>query len=138
MKRKLKSILLIEDDPATNFLHARAIRSEDCAENIITAEHGEAALKLLIGLIARNEPAPELLLLDINMPVMNGWEFLTAYAQLPEDFREGTRIIMLTTSMNPDDEVRAGSTPGINGFKLKPLDKAMLHEILEKHFSQQM
>ena len=138
MKRKLKSILLIEDDPATNFLHARAIRSEDCAENIITAEHGEAALKLLIGLIARNEPAPELLLLDINMPVMNGWEFLTAYAQLPEDFRAGTRIIMLTTSMNPDDEARAGSTPGINGFKLKPLDKAMLHEILEKHFSQQM
>lgn len=135
MKRKLNCILLIEDDAATNYLHTRVLKMAGCTEQIATADNGQEALKLLHTLASENKPAPELILLDINMPVMNAWEFLEAYNRLPENEKGSTKIIMLTTSLNSDDEVRAGAMPGINGYYMKPLDSTMLDEILEKHFA---
>ncbi len=138
MKRKLNCILLVDDDPATNFLHTRAIKGTDCAEEIATAENGEAALSYLQQRFAQNLPAPALILLDINMPVMNGWDFLTAYRQLPEEQKSQSKIVMLTTSMNPDDELRAKTFSEIKEFNFKPLDKAMMLDLLQKHFPELM
>jgi CheY-like chemotaxis protein len=134
VKRKLNCILLIDDDPATNFLHARAIKGAGCAEDVITAENGEDALTYLQQRQQQKLAAPELILLDINMPVMNGWEFLTAYNKLKEAEKRNSRIVMLTTSMNPDDELRASAFTDVKDFHYKPLDKEMLLLMLQKHF----
>ena len=68
------------------------------------------------------------------MPGMNGWEFLEAYSQLSDQQRGHIVVMMLTTSLNPDDKLRADNYQGVNGFLSKPLTKDLLKEILETHF----
>jgi CheY-like chemotaxis protein len=132
VKEKLKCILLVDDDAATNYLHKRVVKEQNCTENIVTAENGEAALEYLRQLAAENKPPPELIFLDINMPIVNAWEFLEMYKDLPEEQKSKTVIVMLTTSLNPEDQERAGGFSEIASFKFKPLDKGMLTEALEK------
>jgi CheY-like chemotaxis protein len=127
---------LVDDDPATNYLHTRAIKGADCTEEVVVVENGEDALAYLQKRFDGGKSAPELILLDINMPVMNGWEFLTTYSQLDAERKRGTRIVMLTTSTNPDDEQRSLTYEAVKGFNFKPLDKEMLALLLQQHFAE--
>lgn len=81
---KLSSILLVDDDPTNNFLNQRLLRKLDAAESIMVAENGQEALTMLQKASAAPQPSyPTLILLDVQMPVMGGLDFLRAYQQLP-------------------------------------------------------
>lgn len=134
MKLKLNSILLVDDDEAANFLHTMIIKQLDCTENIITKENGVEALDYLRSTIDGIYPQPDLILLDINMPIMDGWEFLGEYEKLKDDQLAKIVIVMLTTSLNPDDRKKAEVIPDISGFISKPLSRIKLEDTLEKHF----
>lgn len=131
---KLKSILLIDDDDATNFLHTMVIKKVNCTDNIIVKTNGEEAINYLKTETDGKYPQPSLILLDINMPIMNGWEFLQEYKKLEENQMAETVIVMLTTSLNPDDKERALSFTQINDFKSKPLTPDGLKDILKSFF----
>lgn len=133
--KRLSCILLIDDNPADNFLHSMAIRELDCADRIEVAVNGKHALELLTTPQADGSLLnPELLLLDINMPIMNGWEFAVAYASLPLDQRSGALVMMLTTSLNPDDQARAAELEVVQRFASKPLRAGDLQGMLDEHF----
>jgi hypothetical protein len=68
------------------------------------------------------------------MPAMTGWEFLDLYRLCDEDGRKKTVTIMLTTSINPEDEQRSLSTPDVNGFRHKPLSRAVMEDLLKRVF----
>lgn len=136
MRRKLNTILLVEDDEATNFIHKRVIKQMDCTENVVVAENGIEAIEYLTSPIDGKYPQPDLIFLDINMPAMDGWEFLEEYKNLDEDQMAKTVIVMLTTSLNPDDKAKAGVVDVINGFMSKPLTTEMLDEVFKKHFTE--
>lgn len=68
---------------------------------------------------------------------MNGWEFLNAYEKLPDEQHAQIVVMMLTTSLNPDDKSKADTIGGVSGFLSKPLTKQLLKEILETHFGWQ-
>ena len=68
------------------------------------------------------------------MPAMDGWEFLQKYRQLPAGHKASIVMIMLTTSLNPDDETRARTMPEIDGFEHKPLKADRLKEVLKTYF----
>ncbi len=68
------------------------------------------------------------------MPRMDGWDFLEAYRELSEEQKSDTIVIMLTTSLNPEDEKKAEQFAEVVGFKIKPLTVEMLTEILEQYF----
>ena len=123
MENKLKQILLIDDDPPTQMLHQRAISKAGIADNILTAMDGEEGIELITNMLDKQQPLPCLILLDINMPKMNGWEFLEAYHKITEDIDEETRnvVIMLTTSLNPSDKEKASAFDVVKGFHPKPL-----------------
>jgi len=141
MKKKLNCILLIDDDEPTNFLNKMTLEEADCASHVQILQSGMAALDYLAG---RGEykksegyfPHPDLIFLDINMPAMNGWEFLEKYQQLPREQKAEIIMIMLTTSLNPDDELRTKSIPEVAGFENKPLMLSRLEDILRKHFPE--
>ena len=135
MKEKLNCILLVDDDSATNFLHKRIIERTNCTKDIKTFQTAQKALDYLTGKKNGKNPKPDLIFLDINMPGLNGWDFLEAYLALPKGQIWNIIIVMLTTSMNPDDRTRARQYP-IQGYRNKPLTNEMLEEILKANFPE--
>jgi CheY-like chemotaxis protein len=132
--KKLNSILLVEDDEATNFINQMVIKKLDCAKHVQVAWNGSDALDYLRQCGASASQQPELILLDINMPGLNGWEFLDEYSKLKEEEKGKVIVVMLTTSLNPDDRKRADNNPVIAGFRCKPLTTTMMEEILTQFF----
>ena len=78
---------------------------------------------------------PELLLLDFSMPEMDGFEFLEAYEELEFEQKKSLEIVVLTTSMNPEDFERIRIAP-IKGIINKPLTKEKVQDIVRQHFNQ--
>ena len=133
MKKKLNCILLVDDDKGTNYLHKMVLKEADIAENILVALNGEQALEI-INNVDNKYPQPELIFLDINMPKMNGWEFLEEYQKFDNSRKNEHIIVMLTVSLNPDDEKKASTIPEISGFRSKPLNIEMLELIIKEYF----
>jgi CheY-like chemotaxis protein len=136
MERKLNCVLLIDDDEPTNFLNQIIIESTGCAEEIKTAQSGVEALEYLTRTsdTDRTFPCPDLIFLDINMPAMNGWEFLEKYRKLNNEFKGKVMIVMLTTSLFPEDKLHAKGISEISAFEIKPLTEEKLDNILKKFF----
>ncbi|TVT39283.1 response regulator [Hymenobacter setariae] len=132
----LTSVLLVDDDPTTNFLNKLLLQRMGVAEQILVAENGEQALRTLDQACHDTDPTcPRLILLDMNMPVLNGLAFLEAYVQMPLAQQSATVIIMLTTSLHPIDLARAQELP-IAGFLNKPLTKEKVTDLLAQHFAR--
>jgi len=133
MNKKLHCVMLIDDNEHDNFFHERAIEKSDPATIIIKKETGVDALAYLKS-HSTGETHPDLIFLDINMPHMNGWEFLDAYEKLDKQLQSRAIIIMLTTSGNPDDETKARTWSSVADFITKPLTAQVLKEITDKYF----
>ncbi len=134
MKKKLTSILLIDDDRITNFLNETIIKSHGCCETIIVKTDGQKAIDFLKGITTDYAQCPELIFLDINMPYVNGWEFLELYKELPQELRSRITIVMLSSSMNKYDKERAEKMDEVAEFRNKPLTKNILGEVIDKYF----
>lgn len=129
--KKLDTILLIDDDPATNFLHKYVLEKESCAENIISFQNAEEAIEYIKETIEKGFHFPELIFLDINMPRMNGWEFIEAYNKISKHNKISKIVVMLTTSLDTRDREKAESIKEINEFLSKPLTPEKIHQVLE-------
>jgi CheY-like chemotaxis protein len=136
MKKKLNHILLVDDDEACNFFHTHLIERLNCAEHVTQVSDGAEALEFLTTPVEGAYPQPDILFLDINMPRMNGWEFLKAYEMLPDEQKAKIILILLTTSFNPEDKERAMAHPYVKDFANKYLSKESLLDILHRHFAQ--
>jgi len=134
MKQKLNCILLVEDDEATNFFHKEIINQGGYAAQIQIAQDGLEAIEYLQRAIEGKCPEPELLFLDINMPRLNGWEFLEGYRKIKGQQKSNTVIVMLTTSLNPEDLIKAQTSKEVSGFRNKLLTRKMMEEIAEEYF----
>lgn len=131
----LTSVLLVDDDPTTNYLNKLLLTQMEVAKQVLVAENGEQALRTLVQTCAaETTTCPSLILLDMNMPVLNGLAFLEAYAQLPLVHQQAIVIVMLTTSLHPTDMARAQELP-IAGFLNKPLTKQKVAALLAQHFA---
>lgn len=132
---QLTSILLVDDDSTTNFLNQSLIKRLGIAQHLRTAENGAEALQALHQTCGPHSTnCPSLILLNMKMPIMNGIEFLEAYAQLPAEQRQSSVIVMLTTSLLPQDLERVRQLP-IAGVLNKPLTKEKLQELITTYFS---
>ncbi len=135
MKKKLENIVLIDDNPADNFYHTIIIEDCGCSKRITAFESGVEALEYLRSMENGAHPHPDLIFLDINMPVMTGWEFLEEYNKLDKGMKAKMVVVMLTTSANPDDKQKADNHSDIPQFTNKPLSEELLKEIIENNFN---
>lgn len=137
MAKKLKEILLIDDSRSDNFIHERRIRNMDITDRIIIKSNGREAIDYLDTVLEDdNYPSPDLIFLDINMPVMDGWEFLEEYEKLVEEKKARIILAMLTTSTAPQDKERAKDFNYLSTFITKPLTEQDLKAILSEHFPE--
>ena len=132
--QKLASVLLVDDDPTTNFLHEQLLLSLGVTETCLVAENGAEALSLLATYASPDEIMPDLVLLDVHMPVMDGIDFLEAYVQPP---KPPPVVIVLTTSVHARDQARMARLPVADWIN-KPLTRAKVNDILQRHFQRQL
>ncbi len=134
--KKLNCVLLIDDDNINNFINERLIRKTNITDEIRIVLNGKEAIDYLTARqLHERKKSPELILLDINMPVMDGFEFLEAYKRLELYDKESVIIVMLTTSANPSDTKRLDDS-GVAGYINKPLTESKLKEVMDYYFEQ--
>lgn len=131
--QQLECVLLVDDDEITNFVHESLIDDLGFAKQVLVAKNGQEAIQIIRQQAEQGRHCPNLTFMDINMPVMNGFEFLEAYQQLDEALRQSIIIVMLTTSLNPKDIERTKNR-GVADFLNKPLTAGKVREVLAKHF----
>ena len=131
MKTLIKQFLIVDDDPQNNSLSRMAIRKVLGNVPVKDFEVPETGLEYIgkdFETGSRDEKT--VLLLDINMPTMTGWEFLEEFDKLSENIKMQFQIFMLSSSVDPSDIERATSNPLVTDFIEKPLNK----EALERMF----
>ena len=134
---KLSCALLVDDDQTTNYLNQLLLKRMGVVEKLLVAANGQEALDLLqTHCRDAMEECPALILLDVKMPVMDGFAFLEAYDQLSLPQQKAIIIIMLTTSLHPKDMERVQHL-NIAGFQNKPLNEDKINELLDKYFDLQ-
>jgi CheY-like chemotaxis protein len=140
MTKRVNCVLLVDDNHDDNYFHKRVIEKSGKVELVTVVEDGVEALEYLknkgkyTDLTAN--PRPNIIFLDINMPRMNGFEFLEKYQLLDEDRKADICVTMLSTSRNPDDINNALSVPDVSTFFTKPLDERALNEAVQQFFDK--
>lgn len=129
MGKPYKRIMLVDEDEIDNLINQKIIESNSFAEEILVFQTGQDALDYLAEHKDNKDALPELIFLDINMPIMDGFQFLEKYDAFPEDLKEHCKIIMLSSSISPRDIDRAASNRFVIKYLNKPLNSRYLEAI---------
>ncbi|MEZ4776765.1 MAG: response regulator [Bacteroidia bacterium] len=120
-----RTVFIIDDDAVTNLIHTRIAAKETPTVKVKSYNDARNALSE----IAEGTEKPDLILVDINMPEMDAWQFLTALEALPRDRTEGIDIVVLSSSIFSEDKIKAQSFPLVRDFYSKPLTRESYREI---------
>lgn len=133
----LKKVVLIDDDQVNNFVCESIIKNENFAEEVCSFEWAEDALNHLKDMAAASpNNFPELIFLDINMPGMDGWQFMDEYKKFPEDLTSKCCLFMLSSAVDRKDIITAKNLLDVKEFFSKPLSTEILNIIKEEYIQQ--
>lgn len=128
---KAVSILLVDDDEINNFISVKLIKKTLLNTEISTCLNGKFAIEQLVEIQERDpNNLPDYILLDINMPIMNGWEFLDEYQRLNIDPAGKSKIFIISSSVFNNDINKAKSYSLVKDFISKPLSVDKIKEVL--------
>jgi two-component SAPR family response regulator len=129
-EKMLDNVAIIDDDKIYQLLCKQIIRNAQITRNVESCLSAEEGLDIL----KSGKDLPELIFLDINMPGMNGWDFLEAFKKLPADIRAKVKIVMLSSSVFAADKIKAGTYQEVTDYVVKPLTIQRAQEIVGKYF----
>ncbi len=129
-----KRILLVDDDPVTNMINTKLIMREFnfIVEAYTNAQETLVYLRNMVN--ASPDKIPDVIFLDINMPIMDGWQFLDEFQKLPVFLQKKVRVFMLTSSIDLDDIAKSKAYSSVNDFISKPLTSSKIRTLTrERH-----
>jgi CheY-like chemotaxis protein len=130
MNNSKPQVLLIDDDQVYLFAATKTIEATGLAGSVEVCTNGLDALEYLKGLIHSSGKLPDVIFIDINMPVMDGWEFLEEYKTLKESITTPIKIYILSSSVDKNDILRSKQYNSVIDYVIKPVYKEKFSEIL--------
>ncbi|MFY0650967.1 MAG: response regulator [Cyclobacteriaceae bacterium] len=127
----MKRIAVIDDDEVFQLIIQKQIEMQNVECEILKFFNGEEAINYLIENIGHSEKLPQLIMLDVNMPIKDGWEFLEEYSQLTKVVRESIKLYMVTSSVIQSDIDKAKNDQNIIDFVSKPITNNQLKNMLQ-------
>ncbi len=118
---KIKSSCIIDDDPIFIYGTKRMMKETDFCDTITVFNNGEDALAGLNEMYQTTHELPQVIFLDLNMPIMNGWEFLDEFIKLPHNSLNKTVIYVVSSSVDPIDIDKVKEHELISNYILKPI-----------------
>lgn len=128
-KARYQRVLLIDDNEIDNFINERMITTCGFAAEVIVKDSADAALTWLNGLLD-SDPLPEIIFLDLNMPGKDGFGFLSDFESANDRIRSFCRIVVLSSSISPEDISRASTNAHVIKYVNKPLSDKYLEAIV--------
>lgn len=129
--KSIKNLLLIDDDEIFTFLTKKTIENTQLVDQIKVFGNGQDAIDFLENAADNTELLPEVILLDINMPILDGWGFLEEFILLKPNIGKKITIYIVTTSISPHDLDRANNISEVSDFVIKPVTKTELVNMLK-------
>lgn len=125
-----KIVGIIDDDPSFQFILKQTIRLISPTTEVRVFNNGKEALDHFVSMTDNPEGLPDVILVDLNMPVMNGWELIENISQLPEDVKTHFKTYILTSSIFQSDVKKSKQYNFISDYLFKPVDEDVMKEIL--------
>jgi CheY-like chemotaxis protein len=131
-KKKFRSVMLIDDNEIDNLINQKMLEAANIADTILMHTGAKGALEFLKNmekLSSSGVGLPDLIFLDIDMPLMDGFQFLDEFDKLSDYIKNNVSIIMLTSSINPQDLGKARKSSYIKKYINKPLTQEALEKL---------
>ncbi|MEO5911529.1 MAG: response regulator [Pelobium sp.] len=126
---KYKLALLIDDNFIDNMINQKILNTSEFAEEVIVKQSCETAINYLQDLVKNNEALPEVIFLDIRMPIKTGFDFLVEFQDIQSPEKNSVKIVMLSSSLDPSDHKKVIEFNNVTDFLGKPLTSDLLKDI---------
>lgn len=128
---KIDTTCIIDDDPIFVYGTKRVMKEVDFTEKIVVYNNGQDAIDGLTETVNNGDNIPPVVFLDLNMPIMNGWEFLEEFNKLPEEAISGVTIYIVSSSIDPRDLEKVKQFNVVNNYIVKPVTPKDLEAIMQ-------
>lgn len=128
--KKIDIACIIDDDPIFVFGAKRIMQFADFCTAFMIFHNGEEALNNLKSIIVAGEKLPDMILLDLNMPIMDGWQFLDEFTKIKTEKK--ITIYIITSSIDPADVTRSKAYQNVNNYIVKPITMETLKQLLHE------
>lgn len=126
----IKNLTLIDDDEVFVYLTRKTIHKTNLVDQISVFDNGLDALNFIKNNIGNQDVLPDVVFLDLSMPIMDGWQFLEEFGKLKSDQKRKITIYICSSSISPDDVSRAKASNEVSDFIFKPITAQKLQEIV--------
>lgn len=125
-------ICLVDDDDVYKFTFTKKLKGSNIPKKILMFSDGEEALDFMLDNLSNNAALPDVIFLDINMPVMDGWEFLEEFVEIKPKVGKEITIYMVSSSIDPVDYERATKISEVSDYLVKPVEEEQIQDIIER------
>jgi CheY-like chemotaxis protein len=126
------NICIVDDDDIYQFTVVKTLELLEFEKNIKVFSDGEEALEFLLSNLNQNDELPDVIFLDINMPIMDGYQFMEEYVKIKSKLGKKTVIYMVSSSVDPVDIEKAKRISDISDYIIKPIEPGKLKSIMEE------
>jgi len=137
MMKKIETVCVIDDDDIYQIITTKEIEETALVNNILLFSDGEKAIRYIETAIAESKKLPDIIFLDLNMPVMDGWDFLDEFLVLKPKMNKKVVLYIVSSSIDNRDIDKARSISAVTDFIIKPITKNQLASIFNTVLKQQ-